>query len=40
MIGVLNETFGKWGNLLWEFNKISNLENLTLNIATIKVVYL
>lgn len=35
MIDVLNETFGKWGNRLWKFNKRTNLENLTLNVVTI-----
>lgn len=35
MIDVLNETFAKWGNRLWKFDKRSNLQNLTLNTVTI-----
>lgn len=35
MIDVVNDTFGKWGNRLWKFDKRSNLENLTLNVVTV-----
>lgn len=39
MIDVVNETFGKWGNRFWKFDKRSNLQNLTLNVATIVCTY-
>lgn len=40
MIDALNETFGKWGNRLWKFNKRSNLENLTLNVVSVVSIYI
>lgn len=35
MIDIVNETFGKWGNRIYKYDKRSNLENLTLDVVTI-----
>lgn len=35
VVDVVNETFGKWGNRLWKFDKRLNLANLTMNVVTI-----
>jgi len=35
VVDVMNETFEKWGNRLWKFDKRSNLDNLTMNVVTI-----
>lgn len=40
MFEVVNETFGKWGNRLWKFDKRSNLQNLTLNVVCIVRIHL
>lgn len=35
VIDAVNQTFRKWGNRLWKFDKRSNLQNLSLNVVSV-----
>lgn len=35
VVDILNETFGRWGNRFWKFDKRSNLQNLPVNVAAV-----
>lgn len=40
IVDVLNESFGQWGNRFWKFDKRLNLQNLTVNVASLVCVIL